>query len=245
MHQIAKGGTIWYDFHYIILMKKVPENEQSARFDLVYAKLPMAFGDIPEPELAKFVASSNVRGKALDLGCGDGRHALFMAKNGYEVTGVDISNVAIKKLEGIAKSEKLCSSLKLHHSDARNFEYPAEKFDLVAAVTLFDHVTETDVQPLLVKVTGCLKSGGVIFVKVHTVKDPGKVNGSKKVSELSWAIQHYFESNELKNLLSKDFEIIKYSEYDDLDKSHGRPHFHNFAMALARKVDRSKSVKFS
>lgn len=197
----------------------------------------MAFGSEPEPELAKFVMSSPKKGKALDLGCGDGRHSLFLARNGYNVTGLDISQVAIKKLEKIARCEKLNSSLELHHSDARDFEYLSETFDLVAAVTLLDHMPKKDVGRLFDKVVGSLKKNGVIFVKVHTVKDPGKLNGSDKASELSWAIQHYFKEAELRKLFETGFNILKYSEYDDLDKSHGKPHFHNFAIALARKAD--------
>ena len=217
-------------------MERRRNNAQSARFDLVYSKPEMAFGSDPEPELAKFIESSAHKGTALDLGCGDGRHSIFLARNGYSVTGLDISQVAIKKLEGIAKSEKLNSSLKLYHSDARDFGYPREEFDFVAAVTLFDHVPKKDVEPLFEKVTGSLKRDGVIFIKVHTVKDPGKLNGSDKASELSWAIQHYFEEAELRGLLETKFKILIYSEYDDLDNSHGKPHFHNFAIALARKT---------
>ncbi len=219
-------------------MKKTPGNEPSFSFDLVYSKPEMAFGSVPEPELAKFVKSSKVRGRALDLGCGDGRHALFLADAGYHVTAVDFSPVAIKKLESISRVKRLDRVLELHDCDVRDFKYSGNSFDLVVAVTLFDHLTKNDVQPLFEKAAASLKSGGVVFVKVHTVKDPGKINGSDKASELSWAIQHYFEADELKNLLKKDFEIINYCEYDDLDKTHGRPHFHNFAMALARLVGR-------
>jgi cyclopropane fatty-acyl-phospholipid synthase-like methyltransferase len=232
----VKSGANLLWFCYISLMDKDRKSRESARFDLVYNQPEMAFGSEPEPELANYVQSHEERGKALDLGCGDGRHAFFLAEEGFHVTAVDFSPVAINKLGSISRVKKLDQVLELHHSDARDFKYPKNSFDLVAAVTLFDHLTKADVRPLFAKVAASLKRGGVLFMKVHTVKDPGKINGSDKASELAWAIHHYFESDELKSLLKKDFEIIKYSEYDDLDKSHGRPHFHNFAMALAKKV---------
>lgn len=203
---------------------------------MVYGHSKMAFGNEPEPELHKHVSSSKSRGKALDLGCGDGRHALYLAKEGYQVTGVDVSAVGLKKLGSMSKLQNLGSALKLHHSDVRDFNYPLQEYDLVAAVTLFDHVPGDDVMPLFNKVADSLKIGGILFVKVHTIKDPGHIDGHNSASELSWAIKHYFEPKELKILLEEDFEILKYSEYDDLDKSHGRPHSHNFDMALARKL---------
>jgi cyclopropane fatty-acyl-phospholipid synthase-like methyltransferase len=196
----------------------------------------MAFGSDPEPELLRFIRSNGHKGKALDLGCGDGRHSLFLAKAGYHVTGVDVSRVGLKKLEAISSFEKLSSAIALHHSDARDFNYPAENYDFIAAVTLFDHIPKPDVFPLFEKVAGSLKIGGTIFVKVHTINDPGHTNGKSRASELAWAINHYFEPKELKNLFKEKFKILKYSEYDDLDKTHGQPHFHNFAIALARRV---------
>ncbi|MGH8016139.1 MAG: class I SAM-dependent methyltransferase, partial [Candidatus Zixiibacteriota bacterium] len=160
---------------------------QSARFDLVYGRSGMAFGNEPEPELAKFVRSSNRRGKAIDLGCGDGRHALFLAKMSYNVTGVDISKVAVNKLESLAAAGNLNSFLEIFHSDARDFNYPVNEYDLVVAVTLFDHLPKRDVVPLFEKVTGSIKPDGILFTKVHTIKDPGNTNGSDRASELSWA----------------------------------------------------------
>ncbi len=209
---------------------------QSARFDLVYGKAEMAFGNEPEPELAKFVKSSKRRGKALDLGCGDGRNALFLAKMAYNVTGVDVSKVAVKKLDSIAGEKNLSRFLETVHSDARDFNYPINSYDLVVAVTLFDHIPKNDLAPLFEKVAKSIKTDGILFTKVHTIKDPGRANGSDKASELSWAIQHYFEPNELREILEKEFKIIKYLEYDDQDNTHGRPHFHNFAVSIAQKL---------
>ena len=206
------------------------------RFDLVYSSPKMAFGERPEPELQNYIETNGHSGRALDLGCGDGRHTLYLAKRGYNVTGLDISSVGVKKLQELANGLKLDSLVNLKHIDAREFDYQPNSFNLVVAVTLFDHLPQKDVLPLFNKVSSSIKPGGVLFTKVHTIKDPGKTNGKEKASELSWAIQHYFEPGELKNLLQKDFKINKYIEYDDLDESHGHPHNHNFAMSIARKI---------
>ena len=47
------------------------------------------------------------KGKVLDLGCGDGRNALYAAKLGYDVTAVDISEAGISKLNTIANKQGL------------------------------------------------------------------------------------------------------------------------------------------
>ena len=50
-----------------------------------------------------------VRDRVLDVGCGAGRHALYLQNKGFDVTGIDISSLAIKvcKLRGLKKAEVL------------------------------------------------------------------------------------------------------------------------------------------
>jgi SAM-dependent methyltransferase len=52
----------------------------------------------PRPELVELVESGRVRpGRAIDLGCGSGADSVFLAGNGFDVTGVDLSPVAVEK----------------------------------------------------------------------------------------------------------------------------------------------------
>lgn len=64
------------------------------------------FGE-PYPELIEFYAGLKEKGKLLDLGCGQGRDAIPLAKLGYSVTGIDNSAVGINQLNEIAKNENL------------------------------------------------------------------------------------------------------------------------------------------
>lgn len=64
------------------------------------------FGE-PYPELIAFYSAIKKKGKLLDLGCGQGRDAIVLAKLGFEVTGVDYSKVGIEQLNEIAKKENL------------------------------------------------------------------------------------------------------------------------------------------
>jgi SAM-dependent methyltransferase len=61
----------------------------------------------PYPELINFFSNNPTRGKLLDVGCGQGRDAIALARLGYEVTGIDNSAVGIQQMERIAKYEKL------------------------------------------------------------------------------------------------------------------------------------------
>lgn len=61
----------------------------------------------PEALLIEDAAFFKEKGSVLDLACGDGRNALFLAGNGFEVTAVDFSEAALNRLKRFAEKEKL------------------------------------------------------------------------------------------------------------------------------------------
>ena len=64
------------------------------------------FSDYDEWSPTEQQAMQFVRGRVLDVGCGAGRHSLYLQKKGFNVLGIDVSPLAIKvcKLRGLMKS---------------------------------------------------------------------------------------------------------------------------------------------
>ena len=205
------------------------------RFDSFYSGAKLAFGEKPSEYLTDLVNGSHITGTALDIGSGDGRNTLFLARAGFHVTAVDTSRVGLEKLDRIAGERNLTERIITRHADARELEYPPRSFDLIASVTLFDHLPAGDVPALFDRLAASLVDGGVLFVKAHTVDDPGHGRDRSDASELAGEIRHYFERNELLRLAGDRFYIIRYEETREHDTSHGRPHSHAFAKLLARK----------
>ena len=73
-------------------------------------------------------------GKALDLGCGEGRNALWLAEQGWTVTGVDFSTVGLAKAARLAEAGGV--NVDWVQSDVLTWRPPAEGFDLVAVFYL-------------------------------------------------------------------------------------------------------------
>jgi SAM-dependent methyltransferase len=96
-------------------------------------------------------------GVALDLACGLGRHALWLASRSWQVSGVDISDVAIGKLNHAAL--KLSVNLDLFVGDASEYKFGSTRFDLIV---LFYH-TDRNLFPKLVSV---LNPGGLLICKL-------------------------------------------------------------------------------
>ncbi len=204
-------------------------------FDTFYSERDRAFGADPSEELRKFIEDTGLTGRALDLGCGDGRNSLYLANNGFHVTAVDTSAIGLQNLADVAQSQKIDDCIKTVHCDAREFEVQPAQFDLVLGVTLFDHLKPNDIKPLWERVVLTLRPGGILYVKSHTIDDPGHSKSDHNHSELSEHIHHYFDRNELLGLASDDFYVISYIETREEDTSHGDLHYHAFAKLLARK----------
>lgn len=76
-----------------------------ATYDKHYRE-PDYFGE-PYPGLMAFFKKHTPKGHVLDLGCGQGRDSIPIARMGYRVTGVDVSKVGISQMQAAVDMEKL------------------------------------------------------------------------------------------------------------------------------------------
>ncbi|MFE4372048.1 class I SAM-dependent methyltransferase [Streptomyces sp. NPDC056835] len=97
----------------------------------VYAARPPATDPRPNDRLAETVTGLPP-GDALDLGCGDGGDALWLARRGWQVTAVDISAVAVERLAGLARSRGLGDRVIAERHDLEE-SFPPGGFDLICA----------------------------------------------------------------------------------------------------------------
>jgi SAM-dependent methyltransferase len=141
--------------------------EQRARWDLKYEQgLP----SLTEPDpffisaYWQFVDQSFPNpGVALDLACGLGRHALWLARRNWRVSAVDLSAVAIGELSQAALELNL--NLDLFVADAAEYKFEPRGFDLIV---LFYHL-DRDLFP---KMVSALKPGGLLICKMSLQWDP-------------------------------------------------------------------------
>ena len=85
------------------------------------------FGN-PYPGLVDFFRTYPVKSTIPDLGCGQGRDSLVLARLGYKVTAIDLSSVGIEQLNQVAKEEDL--DIRGQVRDIYDFEI-SEEYDMV------------------------------------------------------------------------------------------------------------------
>ena len=100
-----------------------------------------------------------------DLGCGRGRHAIPMARRGYRVTGVDISDYMLRKARKSAEREGVV--VEWVQEDMRTF-CRRDAFDLVLSLfTSFGYFSDEENQAVLDNVGASLKKGGTLLLDLR------------------------------------------------------------------------------
>ena len=93
------------------LYEMLDEKVKLAAFDWMYKDRPpapfIAQNELPDENLVEFIESMDYPRpkKALELGCGEGRNAIYMAKQNIDVTAIDISQIAIDNAKALAAEQ--------------------------------------------------------------------------------------------------------------------------------------------
>ena len=163
----------------------------------------------PPDALVELVESRKVEPcKTIDLGCGTGNYAIYLAGRGFEVTGVDISPRAIEiARENAKKKDAKCDFLV-----ANVLDDPSEiegSFDFAYGWSLLHHVFPEHRQKYVENVYQLLNPGGKYLSVCFSEKGP-QFGGQGKYRETPIGTVLYFSSEEeLRELFDPHFIIIE------------------------------------
>ena len=135
---------------------------QREDWDKRYASVENLWAAKPNRFLVAEVAELEP-GRALDLACGEGQNAIWLATLGWEVTAVDYSEVAIAKAR--ARAERDGTRVAFACADLLEYEAAVGTFDLV--VVLYLHIPADGRRRVLAKATAALAPGGTFVLVGH------------------------------------------------------------------------------
>jgi len=115
-------------------------------------------------EVVKIFHEHKVK-KILDIGCGTGRHLVYLAHNGFEVYGLDSSETAIESAKNWLKEEGLSGNLKIANQYDK-FPYEKDFFDAVISTQALHHGKTAEVKQVIAEIERVLKPKGYIFITV-------------------------------------------------------------------------------
>ena len=146
-------------------------------------------GDLPFPP----------GGRVLEVGCGNGKTAVALAKRGYRVTGMDFSQKAIDICrELILDADFVCASV-------LNIPFENGSFDGISAFHVLEHLTDEELVKASEELYRVMKNGGYLLVKSFAEGDmrAGKgIADDDNVIRGNGILYHYFTEQELLDELS-------------------------------------------
>jgi SAM-dependent methyltransferase len=133
---------------------------KTMNWDERYSEPGFAYGTAPNDFLVS-VADRIPKGKILSLAEGEGRNAVYLAALGFEVTGVDGSEVGLRKAEELARAQGV--SIRTIHADLSGFAIEPEAW--AGIISCFCHLPVALRLPLHRTVVRGLKPGGVFVLE--------------------------------------------------------------------------------
>jgi SAM-dependent methyltransferase len=155
-------------------------------------------------------------GRALDVGCGEGADAVWLARRGWTVTAIDVSDIAIGRARKAA--ELVGVAVEWVCGDALQTRFPAGSFDLVSMQypALPKAAGEAAVRTLL----DAVRSGGLLLAVYHDLDDEHR----EHMKARGFDPADYVGADDLAGLLSGDFIVEGHAVEPRLDPPPGTPH---------------------
>ncbi len=169
--------------------------DDQRRWDERFKGRGFTFGKEPNPFLKKYIRFLP-KGKALDLAAGEGRNAVFLAKHGFYVEAVDISEKGLRKAQRLAREMGI--KIQTILADLDTYKIDKERYDLIANFYFLD-------RSLIPKIKRGLKKGGRVIFETYLLEHRDISTEGPKDRK------YYLKPNELLWLF-KDFRILFYRE---------------------------------
>jgi len=191
-------------------------NPEFERWQTRFAAPGYLFGTAPNEFLKRHAHLLRKGEKALAVADGEGRNGVFMAEQGLDVLSVDFAPLAQEKARKLAAERGV--TLRVEQVDILNWDWPADAFDVVAAI-FFQFVGPEGRDKIFAGIKKALKPGGLLLLEGYGPKQlEYKTGGPGKLENLY--------TRELLEKAFAGFSSIEVREYDaeiDEGPGHGGP----------------------
>ena len=151
-----------------------------------FSKADYFYGTKANEFLASKLELFNKHKTLLCLGEGEGRNAVFFAKNGFEVEAIDASDVGLAKLNAISEEEDL--KIKTVCMDLNHWEKD-KKYDVIVASYL--HLYKEEREKLFVKIEDSLNPNGYFIAEFFSTKQVSYQSGGPKDLDLLYSTEDF------------------------------------------------------
>ncbi len=156
----------------------------------------------PQPAFVELVRNGELSpGRILDVGCGTGENAIFLAQNGFLVTGIDLVRDAIRTAKAKAAERKVKVDFRV--GNALSIESGEDEFDNVVDSGLFHTFSDKERLVFAQETARVLRKGGSYFMMCFSEKEPTSWGGPRRITrrEIEQTFSHFFKINYIHDTL--------------------------------------------
>lgn len=176
-------------------------------------------------ELIKLCPPSKGK-KVLDIGCGEGKDAVYMASKGYDVYAFDLTENGIRKTKLLAEEKDV--DVKAYVDDINTF-VTDEQFDIIYSSGTIQYLFEENKAAFFEKIGKITKKNGFVFFNVFVEKSFLELPPDWDIEEKMW------KSGELFSYFP-DWKFHRIDETIFEDNSNGIPHYHCMDTIISEKI---------
>ncbi|MBR6619053.1 MAG: methyltransferase domain-containing protein [Clostridia bacterium] len=200
---------------------KIPFWEKAFKKDNTFL-----FGSEPNKTIVEFKNEFNKSGSVLDVGCGDGKNSIYLAKQGFnDIDAFDVSETAIEKVKRLCKKHNIEINAGVQSLDEFEFK---KQYDLVLSFGVFHFVEKEKWKDFIIKAKENTKPGGIHIIQLFN----DNIEPSPDIAPFAVGMA---KDGEIKELY-QDWEVLQYLSYEFEEEHPGVPlHKHASNKLVVRK----------
>lgn len=213
-----------------------------SKYDQAYRDIPDYFGDKPTEILTDHYQSIANTQPVLDIGAGQGRNSIFLARHGYTVDAIDPSPVGLETINRVAVKDNL--PINTYPVGFENFHAVKAPYSAILLFGVIQVIPRDKVDLLIKDIRQWLVDGGLVFIAAFSTEDPSyekSVAGCESVGRNSFITgdgdyHTYLEPDEILSLFSGFSPVYHYEGMGPIHRHGDRPpHQHAEIIAVLRK----------
>jgi len=162
----------------------------------------------------KEIKKEKPKGKILDIGCGEGRHTIFFAENGYNAYGFDMELLSIRQAKKFTKVKGIKKNIHFFIGNILSLPFSHNIFDIAIDYGCLHHIKKMDWKTYIENVRMVLKEDAFFILSVFSTKFK-HYEGEKR--KRKWLIHnnhydHFFTKKDIRQLFKKAFNVLKVEE---------------------------------
>jgi deazaflavin-dependent oxidoreductase (nitroreductase family) len=218
------------DVEDFVVMKRATKRQfdsasQKGEWDDRYGEQKSMWSGRPNGRLVA-EATHLTPGRALDVGCGEGADAIWLAQHGWQVTAIDVSDVAIDRARAAADIAGV--SVGWIAGDAQKTPLPADAFDLVSLQ--YPALPKASGDDAMQKLLTTVRPGGILLAVYHDLDDDHR----EHMKERGFDPASYVGADDLLKLLGNRFAIELHATEPRIDPPPDNPHIADVVIRARR-----------